>query len=63
MSEAIKEQTGDNQEVDVSISEDDLEKSLTTFVKGMNAQEMTRFSEIYRKFQDKGSSAQIKKQK
>ena len=54
MSAAIKAQSEDPE---LSISEDDLELSLRTFVKGMNAQEVKRFKDIYSRFQDKSNSS------
>ena len=64
MSEFIKENTDGKEEeegVEFGITRTDIEKTIQTFVKGMNQQEIRRFEDIYRKYEDKGQKVDMSK--
>ena len=63
MSSYIKENSQSDEQVEFCINQADVSEALKTFVKGMNESEMQRFLNIYRKYEDKGSVADIKTQK
>ena len=61
MSEFIKENTEEGESREFGITRADIEKTILTFVKGMSQQEIRRFEEIYRRYEDKGQKVDMNK--
>ena len=63
MSEFIKENTDGAEKTEFGITREDIEKTISTFVKGMSQEEIRRFEGIYRQYEDKGQKVDMSKQK